>query len=116
MTFASTEIIDEVTRLAGILSLLAADEIRRGGGWKRARQRFARPPRHSPCRSDNPSGRGSSTPQRPAKGTQRYARQLRFSIAMLWVVLLLAIVSYAEVRGEAGLVELEAMGVTVVTE
>jgi len=112
----STEIIGDLTRLAGVLSLLAAHNIGCGGGWTRARQRLAQSMLRLPHRGYASRGRGYLSTQGPAKGMQRYGPRLRFGVAGLWMTLLLSIVAYAVIRGEAGLADLEAMGVAVTTD
>jgi hypothetical protein len=42
--------------------------------------------------------------------------RLRFGAAVLWMALLLSILAYAQISGEAGLAPLEAIGVGAVTE
>jgi hypothetical protein len=90
--------------------LLACYKIGGGGGWTRARQRLAR------AATIRPGGRGSSSNPGPVDDTRRGRDRLRFVVVALWFVLLLAIVGYAEVWGEAGLAELDAAGFAVVTD
>jgi hypothetical protein len=101
--------IESFTRLAGALSLLASYKIGRGGGWTRARQRLARRSFIGP-RGVHTSGRRVSSLV-PGPGDR-----LRAAVALLWIALLLAIIGYAEVRGEAGFADLEEIGIRVVTD
>jgi hypothetical protein len=105
-----SDIIEDLSRLAGVLSLLACYKIGRGGGGTRARQRLAR------AVIIRPGGRGSSPNPGPVEGRRRDRERLRFIVVALWFALLLAIVAYAGVWGEAGLADLDAMGFAVVTD
>ena len=111
----STDLVDEVTRVIGALSLLAACKIGSGGGPTRARQRLARS--GIGARNARPaSGRGSSSAQGPLKKAKHFGDRLRLGLAVIWVALLLSILAYAELKGEAGLAEFEAIGLRGVTE
>jgi hypothetical protein len=112
----SIEIIEDITRMAGLLSLLAAYGIGRGGGWKRARQRLARITLLGPRRRDAPSGRRSSSRQGPAKGGKRAEPGLRIGVAALWATLLLSIAAYSAFQGDARLADVDIMAVVVATK
>jgi hypothetical protein len=108
--------IESFTRLAGALSLLASYKIGRGGGWTRARQRLARRSFIGSRNAHAPSDRGSSPMSGPIENARRYRDRVRAAIVVLWILLLLAIIGYAEVRGEAGFADLEDIGIRLVTE
>jgi hypothetical protein len=105
--------IESFARLAGAISLLASFKIGRGGGWTRARQRLARGAlnrtrqTHAP-----PRKRSASTPGE----IRRYRDRLRVLIIAVWIALLLSIVGYAAVEGEAGMAQLDDMGIRAVME
>lgn len=111
----STDLVDEITRVSGALALLAAYRIGSGGGWTGARQRLARS--RNGARSARPKrARGSSLAQGPLRKARRYGDRLRLGVAVIWMALLLSILVYAEVKGEGGLAEFEAMGLGQATE
>lgn len=112
----STDIIDGVTRVTGAIALLAAYQIGSSGGAPRARQRLARAGVFGPRNARTASARGSAPAQGPTKKAKRLGNRLRFGVAVLWVTLLLSILAYAEVRGEAGLAQVEAIGLAGVAE
>ncbi len=112
----SIEFIDDITRVAGLLSLLAAYGIGRGGGWKRARQRLARVTLLGPRRRDAPRARRPSSTQGPAKGGKRSEPGLRIGVAALWVTLLLSIAAYSAFQDDARLADLDTMAVVVATK
>ncbi len=111
-----TNIIEDLTRLAGALALLASSKIGRGRGGARARQRLARDAFGEPRLPREKSGRGSRSSPGPIPDTKRDRDRLRVIVAALWIALLLSIVGYIEVRGEAGLADLDAVGFAIVTE
>jgi hypothetical protein len=47
---------------------------------------------------------------------RRYRDRLRVLIVALWIALLLSIVGYAAVEGEAGMAQLDDMGIRAVME
>jgi hypothetical protein len=47
---------------------------------------------------------------------RRYRDRLRELIVALWIALLLSIVGYAAVAGEAGMAQLDAIGIRAVME
>jgi hypothetical protein len=105
--------IESFARLAGAISLLASFKIGRGSGWTRARQRLARSTlnRTRQARAP-PRKRSASTPGE----IRRYRDRLRELIVALWIALLLSIVGYAAVAGEAGMAQLDAIGIRAVME
>ena len=55
--------------------------------------------------------------RRPQPGTsKRYRDRLRALIVALWIALLLSIVGYAAVAGEAGMAQLDDLGFRAVME
>ena len=106
--------IESFARLAGAISLLASFKIGRGGGWTRARQRLARSTRYRARQAHTQIRRGSAS-TRP-EGVRRYRDRLRALIIALWIALLLSIVGYAAVDGEAGMAQLETIGIRAVME
>jgi hypothetical protein len=110
------DIIEDLTRLAGASPLLASCKIGRGGGGARARQRRARGALGKPHLPRAGSGRGSSSSPGPIENTKRHRVRLRAILTVLWIALLLSIVGYIEVRGEAGLADLDAVGFAIVIE
>jgi hypothetical protein len=110
------DLLEDVTRLAGVLSLLTAYRIGRGGRWTRARQKPARATFIAPRPGDSASGRRSPSTRSRAKATTRYGDRLRFGVAVFTLAMLLLILAYAEVRSGSGLVELEAPGIGVATD
>src|ERR1700693_4672669 len=108
--------IESFARLAGAISLFASCKIGRGGGWTRARQRLARGVAGRLAHPRAVSGRGSSPSPGPLENTKRHRDRLRVAILALWIALLVSIVGYIEVRGEAGLADLEAVGFPIVAE
>ena len=107
--------IESFARLAGAISLLASFKIGRGGGWTRARQRLARSTRFRTRRAQGQIRRTSTLPA-SFKRVRRYRDRLRAFIVALWIALLLSIVGYAAVDGEAGMAQLETIGIRAVTE
>lgn len=105
-----TEIIEGLTRLAAVLSLLASYKIGRGSGRTRARQRHARAAVLSPRNAHAASGRGSSSGPGRVDRTQRYRDWIGVAVAALWLALLLSIVGYVEFTGATVLADLEASG------
>jgi len=105
--------IESFARLAGAISLLASLKIGRGGGWTRARQRLARSALNRTRQTHaSPRKRSASTPRE----IRRYRDRLRVLIIALWIALLLSIVGYAAVAGEAGMAQLDDMGIRAVME
>ncbi|HEY2967667.1 MAG TPA: hypothetical protein VGK75_04795 [Casimicrobiaceae bacterium] len=94
--------------------MLASFKIGRGGGWTRARQRLARRTRYR-ARQAHAQIRRASASTRP-EGVRRYRDRLRALIIALWIALLLSIVGYAAVDGEAGMAQLETIGIRAVME
>ena len=104
--------IESFARIAGAISLLASFKIGRGG-WTRARQRLARSTLNRTRQTRAiVRKRSASTPGE----IRRYRDQLRVLIVTLWIALLLSIVGYAAVEGEAGLAQLDDIGIRGVTE
>ena len=108
--------IESFARLAGAISLLASFKIGRGGGWTRARQRLARGTRYRARQAQAPIRRGSASTRAPVEGIKRYRDRLRELMVALWIALLLSIVGYAAVDGEAGMAQLETIGIRAVLE
>ena len=111
-----TDIIGDVTRLAGVLSLLAAYRIGRGGRGTRARQKPARATSVSPRPGATASGRGCPSPRSPAQAAKHHRARLSFAVALFSMAVLLSILAYAEVRSASTLVELEAPGIGLAAE
>lgn len=109
------EISEGLARLAAVLSLLASHKIGRGGGWTRVRQRLARATISSRRKAPATSGRGSSSEPVRADSKQHNHDRLRVAVVVLWIGLLLSIVGYVELRGEAALADLERLGFLAVT-
>jgi hypothetical protein len=108
--------IESFARLAGAISLLASFKIGRGGGWTRARQRLARSTRYRTRQAHAQIRKGSASTRAPVGGIKRYRDRLRALIVALWIALLLSIVGYAAVDGEAGMAQLETIGIRPVME
>jgi len=108
--------IEGFARLAGAVSLLASFKIGRGGGWTRARQRLARSTRYRTRQVKAQTRRASASVPAPFEGVRRYRDRLRALIVALWIALLLSIVGYAAIDGEAGLAQLETIGIRAVME
>ena len=98
------------------MALLASYKIGRGGGGARARQKLARAAQGRSRLSRAATGRATSSSPGPIPTTQRHRDRLRIIVAALWIALLLSIVGYIEVRGEAGFADLDAVGFAIVTE
>jgi hypothetical protein len=62
------------------------------------------------------SARRSSPLSGPIENARRYRDRLRAAVVLIWILLLLSIIGYAEVRGEAGFADLEEIGIRIVTE
>jgi hypothetical protein len=107
---------ESFARLAGAISLLASFKIGRGSGWTRARQRFARSTRFRTRRAHAQIRKGSASTRAPVAGIKRYRDRLRELMIALWIALLLSIVGYAAVDGEAGMAQLETIGIRAVLE
>ena len=98
--------IESFARLAGAISLLASFKIGRGGGWTRARQKLARSTLYRTRQTRAPTRkRSASTPGE----IRRYRDRLRVLIVALWIALLLSILGYAAVEGEAGMAQLDGL-------
>ena len=108
--------IESFARLAGAISLLASFKIGRGSGWTRARQRLARGTRYRTRQARAQIRRGSASTRAPVEGIKRYRDRLREVMVALWIALLLSIVGYAAVDGEAGMAQLETIGIRAVME
>jgi len=108
--------IESFARLAGAISLLASFKIGRGSGWTRARQRLARGTRYRTRQAHAQIRRGSASTRAPVEGIKRYRDRLRELMVALWIALLLSIVGYAAVDGEAGMAQLETIGIRAVLE
>jgi hypothetical protein len=108
--------IESFARLAGAISLLASFKIGRGSGWIRARQRLARGTRYRTRQARAQIRRGSASTRAPVEGIKRYRDRLRELMVALWIALLLSIVGYAAVDGEAGMAQLETIGIRAVME
>jgi len=52
----------------------------------------------------------------PIQNARRYRDRVRAAVVLLWIGLLLAIIGYAEVRGEAGFADLEEIGFRIVMD
>ena len=109
-----TDSIESFARLAGAISLLASFKIGRGGGWTRARQRLARSTRFRTRRAQ--TRRASASVPVPFERSRRYRDRLSALIVALWIALLLSIVGYAAIDGEAGMAQLETIGIRAVME
>ena len=112
----STELIDGLTRVSGAIALLAAYKIGSGGSAPRARQRLARAGVVGHRHARTTSGRGSASIESPPKKAKRFGDRLRFGAALVWMALLLSILAYAQVTGEAALAPSEAIGAGGLTE
>jgi len=108
--------IESFARLAGAISLLASFKIGRGSGWTRARQRLARGTRYRARQAHAPIRRRSASTRASVEGIKRYRDRLRELMVALWIALLLSIVGYAAVDGEAGMAQLETIGIRAVLE
>jgi len=108
--------IESFARLAGAISLLASFKIGRGSGWTRARQRLARGTRYRTRQTHAQIRRGSASTRALVDGSKRYRDRLRELMVALWIALLLSIVGYAAVDGEAGMAQLETIGIRSVME
>ena len=106
--------IESFARLAGALSLLASFKIGRGSGWTRARQRLARSTCFRTRRAQ--TRRASASVPVPFERSRRYRDRLSALIVALWIALLLSIVGYAAIDGEAGMAQLETIGIRAVME
>lgn len=115
MALTSIDLLGDVTRLTGVLSLLAAYGFGRGGRWTRARQKRARETFVVP-RAGDADARRSVSALRTAHRLKRHDDTLRFGFALFWLAVLLSFLAYAEVCGDAGLVELQALGTGVLTD
>jgi len=103
--------IESFARIAGAISLLASFKIGRGGGWTRARQRLARSTLHRTRQTRAiDRKRSASTPRE----IRRYRDWLRVLIVALWIAILLSIVGYAALEGEAGMAQLDDIGIRAV--
>ena len=105
--------IESFARIAGAISLLASFKIGRGGGWARARQRLARSTLNRTRRTRAPARKRSAFI--PGE-IRRYRDRLRVLVVALWIALLLSIVGYAAVEGEAGMAQLDDIGIRGVAE
>ena len=94
--------------------MLASFKIGRGGGWTRARQRFARSTRFGTRRAQ--TRRASASVPAPFVRSRRYRDRVGALIVALWIALLLSIVGYAAIDGEAGMAQLETIGIRAVME
>jgi len=108
--------IEGFARLARAISLLASFKIGRGGGWTRARQRLARSTRDRARQARAQIRRGSAPNRAPVERIRRHRDRLRALFVALWIALLLSIVAYAAVDGEAGMAQLETIGIRPVME
>ena len=106
-----TDTIENLTRLAGTMLLFASFKFGRGGSRIRARFRLGRDDAARPRRSS-----ANERPVSRSDAAARRHRRLRTIIGVLWISLLLAIVGYAAVAGEAGFAELDELGIPVMTE
>jgi hypothetical protein len=105
--FIGVDNIESFARLVGAISLLASFRIGRGGGWNRARQRLARGISYSARRARALAHRE----RRPKpRTTKRYRDRLRALIVALWIV------GYAALAGEAGMAQLDDLGIRAVME
>ena len=92
--------------------MLASFKIGRGGGLNRARQRLARSARY---RTRQAQIRRASAPA-PFERNRRYRDRVGALIVALWIALLLSIVGYAAIDGEAGMAQLETIGIRALIE
>ena len=106
--------IESFARLAGAISLLASFKIGRGGGLNRARQRLARSARYRTRQAQIRRASASAPP--PFERSRRYRDRVGALIVALWIALLLSIVGYAAIHGEAGMAQLETIGIRAVME
>jgi hypothetical protein len=106
-----TDTIENLARLAGTMLLAASFKLGRGS-WLRARSRPARDSVARPRRS----GRNARLISRSGADSARRRARVRTFIGVLWISLLLAIVGYAALAGEAGFAQLDEIGIPVVTE
>lgn len=104
----SSDLIEGLTRLSGVLSLLVVYQVGRGGGWQRARQRLLRA-RLDRGEAGAPSGRPAA-PRWPGGGTLPPGRRWRSSVTGLLLAAVGALLVYAAVKTGGGWADLEAMG------
>jgi hypothetical protein len=106
---AGTDTIENLARLAGTMLLFASLKLGRGS---RIRARLRR------AREGVARSRRSSANARPILKRNAVAirRRLRTIVGVLWISLLLAIVGYAAISGEAGFAQLDEIGIPVLTE
>jgi hypothetical protein len=96
--------------------LLASFRIGRGGGWNRARQRLARGISYHAYRARHAHALAHRERRPKPRTTKRYRDRLRALIVALWIALLLSILGYAAVAGEAGMAQLDDLGFRAVME
>ena len=92
--------------------MLASFKIGRGGGLNRARQRLARSARYRTRQAQIRRASASA----PFERSRRYRDRVGALIVALWIALLLSIVGYAAIDGEAGMAQLETIGIRAVME
>jgi hypothetical protein len=103
----SVDAFEGFARLAGAVSLLALYKIGRGSGWHRARQRAAG--ERALRKPGSSSPRGSSSAPGPAPESKPGRLRLHALVAGLWIVLSLVLLSYATIRGELALADLDGL-------
>jgi|SRR5664279_351267 len=99
--------VESSVSIAGALSLLASFKLGGRGGWKRAREN--RRPQTTRLPEPDVGERTSSMGAAETGGHKRYWLWLDIAMTGLWVGLLLSIVAYAVVEGEAALAQLDGL-------
>jgi hypothetical protein len=103
----SVDAFEGFARLASAVSLLALYKIGRGSGWHRSRQRAAG--ERALRKPGSSSPRGSSSAPGPAPESKPGPLRLHAIVAGLWIVLSLALLSYATIQGELALADLDGL-------
>jgi hypothetical protein len=105
-----TDTIENLARLAGTMLLSASFKLGRGGRI-RARLRLARDSIARPRRSSR-----NARPILRSRAAARRRERLRTIVGVVWISLLVAIVGYAAIAGDAGFAQLDEIGIPVLTE
>jgi hypothetical protein len=99
--------VESSVSVSGALSLLTSFKRGHRGGGRRALQKSASEVIRQQTR--DPGERTAATENAPADKRQRYWRWLDNAVTGLWVALLLSIIAYALVEGEAALARLDGL-------
>lgn len=100
--------IESLTRVAGALSLLGSLKMT-GGGWRRARKRLTQLTSPGARKARDP--RSASHLKTPSK---RQRAWIDTALTGLWIALLLSVVGYATVKGEAAMAELDGLDLVTI--